>query len=242
MNIYSNSFFQRVEDWSIIKSILEQGFKAFYCKEEIFRGKGKQSTFIGIPMVSFCDIPLTHVATNNYGKCGMAMSRSWGRSHHLEPVLYYPNDVRCQSTKMVIKAADDFLNNRNNAEAYRILGYAKPMTKPTKQKKRSSDNYAEREWRKVYANPAPLKWLTEDEYNQYRGDAEDPKKAVSLPLHFDVDDVDFILVDKAHVKELQYYIMDELQHIGGKSNKMSKDERLILLSKILVYENLLHNI
>ena len=111
MNIYSNSFFQRVEDWSIIKSILEQGFKAFYCKEEIFRGKGKQSTFIGIPMVSFCDIPLTHVATNNYGKCGMAMSRSWGRSHHLEPVLYYPNDVRCQSTKMVIKAADDFLNN-----------------------------------------------------------------------------------------------------------------------------------
>ena len=121
MNIYSNSFFQRVKSHTIIEKILEEGFKAFYCKEEIFRGKNTPSTFIGIPMVSFCDIPLAHVATNNYGKCGMAMSRIWGRSRHLEPVLYYPNDISCQSTKMIIKAADDFQNNRRNSDAYRIL-------------------------------------------------------------------------------------------------------------------------
>ncbi len=242
MNIYSNSFFQRVKDWKIITLILEQGFKAFYCKEEIFRGKGKQSTFIGIPMVSFCDIPLAHVATNNYGKCGMAMSRSWGKKRHLEPVLYYPNDVSCQSTKMVIKAADDFLNDKKNAEAYRILGYAKPMIKPTKMSDRSNDNYAEREWRKVYANPAPQKWLTESEYNDYRGNQADPKKDVAQPLQFSADDVDFILVDKAHVKCLRNFIMDGMKHIGGKTNSVSRDERLDLLSKILVYEKLLHNI
>ena len=40
----------------------------------------------------------------------------------------------------------------------------KMMIKPTKITGRSSDNYAEREWRKVYATPAPLKWLTEEEY------------------------------------------------------------------------------
>lgn len=95
MNIYSNLFFQRVKSHDIIEKILEEGFKACYCKEEVFRGKKTPSTYLGIPMVSFCDIPLVHVATNNYGKCGMAMSRKLGREHHLEPVLYYPNDIRC---------------------------------------------------------------------------------------------------------------------------------------------------
>lgn len=65
MNIYSNSFFHRVKDFLTIQKILEEGFKAFYCKEEIFRGKKNQSTYIGIPMISFCDIPLLYIAKNN---------------------------------------------------------------------------------------------------------------------------------------------------------------------------------
>ena len=103
MNIYSNSFFHRVKDFDAIKGILEDGFKAFYCKEEIFMGKGKAPSYIGIPMVSFCDLPLAYFAQNNYGEYGIAVSRKWGREKNLEPVLYYPNDEKCQSTKMIIK-------------------------------------------------------------------------------------------------------------------------------------------
>ena len=242
MNIYSNSFFQRVKDHTIIQSILEQVFKAFYCKEEIFRGKGVPSTYIGIPMISFCDIPLSNIARNNYGKCGIAMARAWGRDRHLEPVLYYPNDVSCQSTKMVIKAADDFLNNRKDSDSYRILGYSKPMVKPTKIEGRSSDNYAEREWRKVYANPSPLKWLTENEYNAYRGDPNSPKQPKGTPLHFKVSDIDFILVDKFNVHRLQDFIMTRLAHVGGNAENITTNERWTLLSKILVYDDLLHNL
>lgn len=240
MNIYSNSFFQRVNDYTIIEKIIEQGFKAFYCKEEIFRGKGVPSTFIGIPMVSFCDIPLAYISKNNYGKCGIGMSRKWGRKHHLEPVLYYPNDISCQSTKMIIKAADAFLSNRKESDSYRILGYAKPMEKPTKIVGRSSDNYAEREWRKVYANPAPLKWLTEEEYNNYR--RVDPKQPVGTPLHFNVDDIDFILVDKLNVNNLLGYIMNDINHIGGNTQAITLEQKLLLLSKILVYDDLVHNL
>lgn len=242
MNIYSNSFFQRVGDYSVIEKILEEGFKAFYCCEEIFRGKGVPSTFIGIPMISFCDIPLVHVATNNYGKCGMAMSRRWGRARHLEPVLYYPNDKSCQSTKMIIKAADSFLTNRENADAFRILGYAKPMSKPTPHRGKSSDNYAEREWRKVYANPSPLRWKTKAEYDSYRGASGTPKTAVGLPLQFKVGDIDFILVNKANVQNLQNYIMTRLNHVGGSSTSITQQERWDLPSKILVYEDLVHNL
>ncbi|WP_346712698.1 abortive infection system antitoxin AbiGi family protein [Mediterranea massiliensis] len=242
MNIYSNSFFQRVKSHTIIQSILEEGFKAFYCKEEIYRGKDVASTYIGIPMICFCDIPLSNITRNNYGKCGIAMSRTWGRAKHLEPVLYYPNDISCQSTKMIIKAADDFLNKRNDSDSYRILGYAKPINKPTKIKGRSSDNYAEREWRKVYANPSPLKWLTEEEYIAYRGDPKSPKQPKGTPLHFKVDDIDFLLVDKLHAQNLQNFIVNELNQIGGNENVVTPEERWTLLSKILIYEDLIHNL
>lgn len=244
MNIYSNSFFHRVDNWEILKLILQEGFKAFYCKEEIYRGKGVPSTYIGIPMISFCDIPLSYVAQNHYGKCGMAMSRSWGRLKHLEPVLYYPMDVSCQSTKMIIKAADSFLNinTKRDADSYRILGYAKPVIKPTKKEGYSSDNYAEREWRKVYANPTPLRWLTEEEYDKYRGDLATPKTPVGTILGFDANNIDFIMVDKGHERNLQHFIMDNLQTLGNSSNAITEDDKLTLLSRILVYENLVHNL
>ena len=242
MNIYSNSFFQRVESWDILKSILSQGFKAFYCKEEIYCGKNGKPTYIGIPLISFCDIPLSLVTHNNYGKCGITMSRKWGRGKHLEPVLYYPNDTKCQSTKMIVKAANVFLKDRKDYDAYRILGYAKPFTKPTPIPGYSSDNYAEREWRKVYANPTPLKWLTEDEYDKYRGDKNTPKNAVGTPLNFEAQHVDFILVDKSHVKDLQNFIMDELMTMGKEDRPATRDDKLTLLSRILVYDNLIHNL
>lgn len=242
MNIYSNSFFQRVKSHIVIQSILEEGFKAFYCKEEIFLGKKVKSIFIGIPMISFCDIPLLHVDKNNYGKCGIGMSRTWGRAKHLEPVLYYPNDIGCQSTKMIIKAANKFLNNRKDYDSYRILGYAKPIKKPTKSKGQKSDNYVEREWRKVYANPLPHKWLTEEEYEVYRGDPKSPKQPIGTSLNFKVNDIDFLLVDKLHVHNLQNFIVNELRQIGGYENGVTAEERWTLLSKILIYEDLIHNL
>lgn len=242
MNIYSNSFFHRIKNYNVIELILEQGFKAFYCKEEIFLGKNRNSAYIGIPMVSFCDIPLSNVRNNHYGKCGIAMSRKWGRRRKLEPVLYYPNDIKCQSTKMIIKAANSFFKNRQNYDLYRILGYSKPITKPTKVSGISSDNYVEREWRKVYANPAPLKWLTEAEYNIYRGNPNTPKQPVGTTLHFNVNDIDFILVNKKNVNILQNFIMNKLKQIGGNSKQIKNLEKWTLLSKILVYEDLLHNL
>ncbi len=242
MNIYSNSIYQRMQDESIIENILNEGFKAFYCLEEVFMGQNNPSGHIGIPMVCFCDIPLAHVAKNNYGKCGIAMSRKWGRERHLEPVLYYPNDVKCQSTKMVQTAYEVFVKDRKRYDEYRILGYSKPITKPTKVKGRNSDNYIEREWRKVYANPAPHKWLTENEYNAYRGAKTSPKKPIGNPLRFKVDDVDFILVDKMNAPKLRNYIMTKLKYLCHASNPLSQDEKYILLSKILIYEDLIHNL
>ena len=205
-------------------------------------GRGKNPVYIGIPLVSFCDIPLAYFAQNNYGEYGIAMSRSWGREKSLEPVLYYPNDEKCQSTKMIMKAADNFLNNRNNYDGYRILGYAKTVKKIKCPKGYNPDNYVEREWRKVYANPAPCKWKTEAEYNTYRGLKTTPKTPVSLPLTFESKEIDFIIVNKKDVAALQDFIMNGgLNDVGGKNKAIDMTDKLTLISKILVREDLIHN-
>ena len=138
---------------------------------------------------------------------------------------------------MIIKASDSFINNRRDADSYRILGYAKPVIKPTKIEGYSSDNYAEKEWRKVYANPTPLRWLTEQEYEVYRGDHATPKTPIGTILSFDATNIDFIIVDKEHERDLQHFIMDDLQTLGNINHAITRDKKLTLLSRILVYEN-----
>lgn len=245
MNIYSNSFFHRTRHYEFLKSILEEGFKVFYCKEEFLFDENDKTINIGIPMVSFCDIPLSLLSRNNYGEYGIALSRKWGMEHHLEPVLYYPNNKKCQSTKMVVEATKHFhTKNRKNDDfnRYRILAYAKPVRKIDSEKGKSSDNYAEREWRKVYSS-RKYRWLTEEEYTKYRGNKESEKKSVGAQMKFKVDDIDFIIVAKSDVAKLRQFIIKEMKTIGGYEKKnIIEDERYTLLSKILVYEDLIYNI
>ena len=144
---------------------------------------------------------------------------------------------------MIIKAAETFANNRANYDGYRILGYAKPVKIIKCPNNYNPDNYVEREWRKVYANPAPQKWLTETEYKAYRGAKGTAKRSVSLPLTFKASEIDFIIVNRKDLKSLQDFIINgSLVDVGGKHAAITMDERVTLLSKILVREDLIHNL
>lgn len=44
------------------------------------------------------------------------------------------------------------------------------------------------------------------------------------------------------MQNLQNYIMTRLNHVGGSSTSITQQERWDLLSKILVYEDLVHNL
>ena len=197
-------------------------------------------------MVSFCDIPLNFVSKNNYGKYAIGMSRSWGISHELLPVSYYPNNKDCLSTKNVIAATTSFLTARNNPNDYRILGYSKPMYKiaPPTKKNISIDNYKEREWRKVYASVFPNVWKTEAEYKKYRGNKSNPKKQVGTSLKFSPKDVDFIIIRESDRQQLIDYIMrGRLTYLGGKTVvPISSTDQELLLTKIVSYESLVENI
>lgn len=243
MRIYSNSFFHFTKDIDSIEGIIHEGFKIHFCKEELYTDEG-HIDHIGIPMSSFCDIPLSFISQINYGKYGIGMSRRWGIAHELQPVIYYPNNKRCQSTQMVIMATKAFHEQPSHTEAFRILGYAKPLYKIEKNKDLNNNNYIEREWRKVYASRMQFKWKTQQEYQAYRGDDElNPKTAVGVPLRFSADDVNFIIIPRNDAPNIRDYIMrSPIRYIGGKNTVViTNNDRELLLSKLVTYEDLIEN-
>ena len=93
MSISSNSFFHFTSGREVaLLGILQNGFRISVSHEVIYN-TGSQSVF-GIPMVCFCDIPLSvsHEHARNFCQdnvFGLGMNRNWG-TRVLHPVQYYP--------------------------------------------------------------------------------------------------------------------------------------------------------
>ncbi|TDB67123.1 abortive infection system antitoxin AbiGi family protein [Arundinibacter roseus] len=101
MPISSSSLFHFTSgDLNILKKILENGFLVSK-SEEILRSQyGKSDTHFNIPMVCFCDIPLSLIEShikiycfNNGEKVfGIGMNKDWGINNKLNPVIYINNE------------------------------------------------------------------------------------------------------------------------------------------------------
>jgi len=90
----SNSLFHFTKQYQTLLQILLNGFKPRYSIEDIrwlgFPGDSK----IGVPMVSFCDIPLSlnEAHIRDFGNYGLGMSREWGQRNYVTPVRYVQKD------------------------------------------------------------------------------------------------------------------------------------------------------
>lgn len=90
MNIHSESIFHYT-NFNTLKAILNDGcFRPSYCKEYLINEKKEYY----VPMVSFCDIPLSQIPqlSNSmeglYGRCAIGMNKNWSLKNGLNPVLY----------------------------------------------------------------------------------------------------------------------------------------------------------
>ena len=79
-------------DYSYLKQIIKTGLYPNYCAEDIrFEEKGKQrGELIGVPMVSFCDIPLSRIDefADRYGYCAIGLYKTWVDNKAINPVFY----------------------------------------------------------------------------------------------------------------------------------------------------------
>ena len=88
MSISTNSLFHYTSSIDNLFNILNKGFYPSYCKENIL-AKEFSSSF-AVPIVSFCDIPLSQVKehTEKYGTYAIGLTLDWARRNRLNPVQY----------------------------------------------------------------------------------------------------------------------------------------------------------
>ena len=236
--IYSNAFFHYTTKEGLL-GILKEGFKASYCKEQ-FKDNAGNLQYIGIPMISFCDIPLSLISQILYGegKYAIGMKRTWGIRKGLTPVLYYSNNENSMITKSISDSCSKFYTNEINNKTlkYKILGISKPMRKYKVDKpNQETDNYREREWRKVFYRE---KWKNEIEYEKWRGKGGKP--FLNDKLIFKPTDIEFIITENDSIaSELIEQILGSKFTICG--SHVPPQEQYELISKIITKQKIEEN-
>lgn len=117
MAISTSSIFHFTPSYTNLISILESGFNISYCLEEYDLADGTVS--IGVPMVSFSDIPLSHIvySSPSYGQYCIGLTKEWASLKKINPVLYLePNSYLSEIIFDFIRLAslDYFVINRFN--------------------------------------------------------------------------------------------------------------------------------
>lgn len=93
----TSSVFRFTRDYELLRKILRDGIIPNYCEEDL--SFESTSFYVGIPMASFCDIPITLLDehTSRYGNYGIALSKEWAIQQGITPVMYVANDVVLKS-------------------------------------------------------------------------------------------------------------------------------------------------
>ncbi len=230
--------------------ILEKEFCPRFSLEH-YQIDEKTSFKIGIPMVSFCDIPLSmvHRHMTKYGNYGIGMSKEWAERSRLNPVLYLR---RGSETTRIL---DDVLNSiSKDVKGVRKVGVEiESLTEQrdllfklfafTKSFDSHSEDgditkyYDEREWRYVpglslYKGTQIL--LPERQFKDplLSKENEELKK---VSLRFEPSDINYIIIKEESER------LDLIKEIGRIKGKYNSDTRSVLLSKIISAEQILQD-
>lgn len=229
-NLSSNSLFHFTKKYEYLTSILEIGFLPRYVIED-YTSLESVIPKLAIPMVCFCDIPLTHTLehTDHYGKYGIGLSKDWANSKDINPVAYL-------TTRAKIKDFYDDLFMQSNKDngfsnlVFEIIKYLKPY-------QGESGNgimkvfYNEKEWRYIFRGKNIEEFrdlLHEHEFEQIR----DYNFMVEpYPLNVSPSDIRYLIVDKRdEVFKLSEFIFN--------SKRFSKKDRYKLMSCIISIEDI----
>jgi|ERR1035437_8501234 hypothetical protein len=164
----------------------------------------------GVPMVCFCDIPLSQVGSHmeHYGDYGIGLSKEWGMRHHISPVMYIhgesaPAESAAQLAVLWLKLrAGEVLSEfeplalRAGALLYFLKAYEGVLERRGKELIEVRF-YNEREWRYVPPEVESIPAIS-------RADFADPTKrgaveaiVAQLPaLSFEPQDIRYLVVAK----------------------------------------------
>lgn len=112
-NLSANTLFHFTNDKKNLLSIFENSFYVRYSLENFEGLVNMPEPEIVLPMVSFCDIPLSQVKrhTQTYGRYAIGLTKDWGMRNNISPVTYtFPGSTTSKILNDIISGLDSFLD------------------------------------------------------------------------------------------------------------------------------------
>jgi len=210
MVISSNTLFHFTDNIDCLVSILRHEFFPQVSLEnhgDLFNPPSGEFE-IGVPLVSFCDLPLSQIAEHLkfYGNYGIGLRKQWGMEKGINPVMYLHSRSSFEATldKLILSVLRD-KDEEKKQLAMSIISFIKIYRGRIYRRGAYSVEktfYDEKEWRFV-----PYPFVTGDKNNKtllVKKDFFDPIKLGKIneilknkfKLSFEPEDIRYIIVER----------------------------------------------
>lgn len=256
-NLSANTLFHFTNSLENIVNILSNEFCPRYCMED-FRFIGDDEC--AIPMVCFCDIPLSQIRNHigKYGGYAIGLEKNWGIKNGINPVFYVlPDSFPTNKINDAVNILGEQSENEEITDTkvttelsksrhlmWDFINYMKPYEGKAWNKKNFDGEYTrfydEREWRYIPniefdSEHEDLWFLTKDEFLNEDIRNESNKKIAELnKLSFTPKDIKYIIVNS---DEEILTLCNAIDMIKG--DKYTQNEMKILKTRIISKEQIL---
>jgi len=250
ITLSANTLFHFTSSIDNLINILTNEFEPRYCLDQVCLFRERTA----IPMVCFCDIPLSQIKDHieNYGRYAIGLSKDWGKRKGINPVLYsYPNStlsITINSMGEALYKEDTTQTGKsfNVKSAAVLLIYTTLFTKPYEgvlirenANPKTVRFYDEREWRyipqitKFGELHLPLTLKEEDFKNKDLVLENQVKLASNSRLSFQPNDIRYLIVEK------ESEILNFVDRITDIKARYPIEDRKILHTRIMSIEHIL---
>lgn len=250
--ISANTLFHFTSSKENIRNILTYTFSPRYCLEHIdFLGDDMPD--IAIPMVCFCDIPLSQVTehVDTYGKYAIGLSKDWAIRNGISPVFYVYRDsrtnaifdklsksiMRLDKIKTLVKGlSKEEIDEMATLDILELLSFCKIYKgRMWRKGKLSAEKifYNEREWRYVpkineLNEISDYLFLSKELFDNEEKRSQSNFDLQMFKIPFNPSDIKYIIVSE---ESERLEMIDMIEHIKG--NNHSFNSLKVLNSKII---------
>lgn len=256
MAISTTSVIHYTDRIANLKSILtSQAFKLKYCCEELDISLDTPLSS-AIPMVSFCDIPLSEIKNHidSYGSYGIGLTKSWAKKSGLNPVLYLEKESKLSTllrnqVDRIMESLEREEKGENidegtqslKSDFLKLISYCKNYEGALIRGKVNEESYRfydEREWRYVPTKEDLGKAsyiIHADKYKPEKTKYNNTLKNIQLSFAF--SDITYLIVDNENdIPE----ILTTLNNVY--EDKCTTKELKILSTKIITKNQIFNDI
>ncbi|MGA2671300.1 MAG: abortive infection system antitoxin AbiGi family protein [Dehalococcoidia bacterium] len=206
-----DSLFHFTSCFENLLGILDNTFYPRYCYEEFNLVDKDKQPFAedAFPMVCFCDIPLSQLMNHieTYGRYGLGMTKEWGISKGLNPVIYFNKNSHMANRVSVVTNGLLWDTSPIAQAFYEVMLYMKPykgiLYRNGRVTKENIRFYDEHEWRYVSHRSVLKKNKIELSIQRHiykqpekLADANKKLETDETRLSFKADDIKYIIIDE----------------------------------------------